>query len=174
MCAVLVAVRHAMPDASPDVPPEAWTLSEEGRSAARVLVAGLPARALLVSSSERKAWETLAVAGDEVRRDGRLDEVRRPGEPWEGEYLELRRRYVSGDPPVGWESYAEAARRFQDAVDETLAGAHGRPVVLATHGMVLTTWLVSRGVLQRADAVAFWSGLRFPDRVDLPVPRPVQ
>ena len=63
----------------------------------------------------------------------------------------------------GWESPEVAAARFHDGV---LAHATGGPLVIGTHGMVLTAWLVSIGRLAPGPAAGeFWSGLRFPDVV---------
>jgi hypothetical protein len=45
--------------------------------------------------------------------------------------------------------------------------AHGddgpQAVVIATHGMAMTLWLVSVGAVAESDAEGFWRGLRFPD-----------
>jgi broad specificity phosphatase PhoE len=160
---VLILVRHAMPAVSADRPPHTWGLSEEGRAAAQTLVASLPVGALLASSAEPKAWETLGGAGSGIRRDDRFSEVGRVGEPWDDDFGERRRRYVEGADHPGWERQAGVAARFEAGVVELLGEASGRPVVLATHGMVLTVWLVSRGVVEAGAAGDFWSGLRFPD-----------
>jgi broad specificity phosphatase PhoE len=161
-------VRHAMPAYEPSVPPHAWPLCEEGRAAAAAL--RLPADAHLVASDEPKAWQTLEPAGP-VLRDARFGEVRREGEPWEGPYRELRRAYVDGADHPGWEPRADVARRFDDAVNDHLVRAQGRPVVIGSHGMSITVWLTAR-VGQTAPG-AFWAALRFPEviGVDLSVRR---
>ncbi len=158
-----------MPVPSSDSPPGHWPLSGQGLASARALRKRLPAGARLVSSTERKAWETLADKADVVVRDDRFDEVSRAGEPWGGDFRRLRQLYVSGVPHSGWEDPADAADRFQAGVEAALSGTCGGvDVVVATHGMVLTTWLVSRGLVARSEAAAFWSDLAFPDclRVD--------
>ena len=48
-------------------------------------------------------------------------------------------------------------------VTDQVTAADGAPVGIATHGMVMTTWLVSRGALARRDADEFRSDLQFPD-----------
>lgn len=163
---VLYLVRHAMPIVCAAVPPETWHLSPQGRAAASALMRTLPPEPRLFSSDEPKAWET--VGGSEgVTRDPRFREVTRPREEWEGNYLELRRRYVAGTPHPGWERQADAAERFRTGVaaieHDELADGNERPVVIATHGMVLTTWLVSVGAVRQSKAAQFWSDLRFPD-----------
>ncbi len=63
---------------------------------------------------------------------------------------------------AGWESPQEAAERFELAVREYAADAGA--LVVATHGMVLTAWLVhGRQRLAPGKAAAFWERMRFPD-----------
>ncbi|HYO31776.1 MAG TPA: histidine phosphatase family protein [Nocardioidaceae bacterium] len=160
----LLVVRHAMPLVSPTTPPNTWHLSAEGRAAARALRHTLPRDARLFSSSEPKAWQTLG-GSTQVARDDRFNEVSRPAEPWDGDYKELRRRYVASATQPGWEPPADAASRFQAGVSAATSGQHATdvPTVIATHGMVLTVWLVSIGAVPRQSAARFWSDLRFPD-----------
>jgi broad specificity phosphatase PhoE len=162
---MLILVRHAMPDYRAEVPPDRWELGEDGRSAARRLGAVLPSGALLVASAEPKAWQTLESLGP-VTRDRRFNEVGRV-EPWEGDYLRLRREYVNGADRSGWEPRDQVAARFAAAVSDYLSAADGRPLVVATHGMAMTIWLSA--AIGLADPAGFWSDLRFPDahRVEL-------
>jgi len=159
----LILVRHAMPMATPDVAPEDWPLASEGREAALRLRDNLPPGAYVVSSPERKARETAFGDSATARTDGRLGEVRRVGEPWGGDYLRLRRAYVGGRRHPGWEPHAAVEARFRSAVDDHGARANGAPVVVCTHGMALTRWLVSAGFIDPDEAVSFWEDLRFPD-----------
>lgn len=165
--AMLILVRHAPPAATPDVSPHAWVLSDDGRAAAMRLVAALPADAYLVSSAEPKAWQTLEGDRLPVVRDARFNEVARENDPWDDDYRVRRRAYVEGVEHLGWEPRAAVAERFDVGVTERLAEANGRPVVIASHGMAITTWLSSR--LGLTDPGEFWSQLRFPDahHVDL-------
>jgi broad specificity phosphatase PhoE len=164
---MLILVRHAMPAFGPDVPPEEWELSDEGRAAAATLARLLPAGARLVGSNEPKAWQTLEPAGPVHDRDARFNEVWRVGEPWEGEFRELRRAYVTGTDHDGWEPRDEVARRFDAGITEQLALAGDVPLVVASHGMAMTLWLTARGGLD--DPGTFWADLRFPDahQIDL-------
>lgn len=162
---MLILVRHAMPDYSAEVAPDRWELGEDGRSAARRLGPVLPSGALLVASAEPKAWQTLESFGP-VTHDRRFNEVSRI-EPWEGDYLRLRREYVNGADHPGWEPRGHVTVRFAAAVSDYLAGAGDRPVVVAAHGMAMTIWLSA--AIGLADLAGFWSDLRFPDahRVEL-------
>ena len=64
---------------------------------------------------------------------------------------------------TGWEPATEAAGRFDAAVRDH---AGGHDLVVATHGMVLTAWLVATGhVTPGARAGDFWTGLHLPDVV---------
>jgi broad specificity phosphatase PhoE len=154
----MILVRHAMPVIDSETPPESWLLSPEGRSAAHGLP--LPAGAYLVASEEPKAYETLAPFGA-VTLDARLGEVRREGEPFNGNFRELRLAYVEGADHARWEPRADAVRRFDAAVADHVAQAGSRPLIVGTHGMVLTLWLTARIGLPSPGP--FWSELRFPD-----------
>jgi broad specificity phosphatase PhoE len=159
---MLVLVRHARPVVDEGSPPASWALSAPGRRAAQRIAPLIPASAVLVSSPEPKAYDTLVLAsGQPVTRDPRLGEVRRPTEPVDDGYAALRLRYVSGDPPPGWEAPQEVVARIDAVIDEH--AVTGRQLVLAGHGMAFTTWLFSHGYTQ--DPEAFWSSLRFPDVV---------
>jgi broad specificity phosphatase PhoE len=159
---VLIVVRHAKPEATPEVPPNEWVLSDSGVAAASALRLRLPADGYLVSSGEPKAWQTLG-GSDAVRKDRRFNEVERIAEPWGDDFREKRREYVSGTEHPGWESHRSVARRFQAAVDDHLGSCRGDPLVVASHGMAITIWLVSAGVIGPDRAAAFWLDLRFPD-----------
>jgi broad specificity phosphatase PhoE len=65
-------VRHVMPAHGPAVPAAAWELSEQGRQDAESICSLFPSGALLVSSTEPKARQTLEPAGD-VRTDERFN-----------------------------------------------------------------------------------------------------
>lgn len=45
--------------------------------------------------------------------DPGFNEINRVGEPWEGNYRELRRLYVEGAAHSGWERKTEAIERFE-------------------------------------------------------------
>ncbi len=171
----ILIVRHAEPDAVPADDPRTWRLSAAGRTAARRLRPRLPREGRWVSSTEAKAHETLlCAAGREpiaVARDAGFDEVRRD-EPFDEDFLARRLAWVSGEPDerhAGWETPQEAAARFGLALARHTAP--DAPLVVASHGLVITAWLVhGRGRLDPSDAGRFWQNLAFPDVVELDVP----
>lgn len=163
-------VRHAEPEVVPGDDPRRWVLSQAGRSAARELRTRLPQTGVWVSSTEAKAHETLLCAADPdvvVAQDPRFDEVLR-SEPFDEEFRARRRAWVRGDLGVehtGWETPQEAAVRFGRAVAEHASG--GTPLVIASHGMVITAWLVhGRHLLRPQEAADFWEAMAFPDVID--------
>lgn len=159
----LLLVRHAMPAADPGVPPQRWRLSAAGVEAAARL--RLPPHAHLVASDEPKAAETVRLAAGVTHVVGDADfaEVRRQ-EPWDDGYRERRRAYVSGSDHAGWEPRASVAARFDRAIARH--ARPDRPLVVGTHGMAMTCWLASRGLLD-GPAGDFWQALAFPDLVDV-------
>lgn len=149
-----------MPAFGPDVPAHEWTLSQAGRTKAAELSRLLPAAAVLVGSAEPKAYQTLEPAGP-VLRDERFNEVWRHGEPWDGDFRELRHAYVDGTDHPTWEPRDQVANRFESGITDHLASAAGRPLVVASHGMAMTIWLTAR--IGLPDPGRFWADLQFPD-----------
>ncbi len=156
-------VRHAMPAHGPGTPAAEWDLSEQGRRDAETIRDLFPATALLVSSTEPKARQTLESAGD-VRTDARFSEVRRD-EAYSEDFQTARRSYVSGADQAGWETLAAVAARFDAGVRHWRAVAGTRPLVIASHGMAMTVWLSA--TMNVADPGGFWAGLRFPDVLEV-------
>jgi broad specificity phosphatase PhoE len=152
-----------MPAADPTLPPARWQLSAAGIEAAARL--RLPPHAHLVASDEPKASGTVRVAagGAHVVVDADFAEVRRQ-EPWDDDYRQRRRAYVSGSDHAGWEPRASVAARFDAAVARH--AREDRPLVVGTHGMAMTCWLASRGLID-GPAGDFWAALAFPDVVDV-------
>jgi broad specificity phosphatase PhoE len=134
-------------------------LGAEGREAAAVLCARLPAGARVVASSEPKAIGTVEPLG-KVVTDGRFDEIERV-EAYNSDFRTPRRAYVEGADHEDWERREDVVRRFGAGVAEHVAAADGRPLVIASHGMAMTLWLTATTGL--ADPGAFWEDLRFPD-----------
>lgn len=167
----VVLVRHAEPEVVPDVDPRRWRLSEAGRSAARALGARLPDHAVWVSSTEPKAYETLTcAAGPDVTiaQHPGFDEVHR-NEPFDADYRARRMAWVQGrldERHAGWETSQETAIRFDEAITQHLTS--GSPLVVASHGMAITAWLVhGRRLLDPRDAGRFWSAMTFPDIIEV-------
>ena len=163
---MLLLVRHAMPLATELTPANQWPLSPDGLRAADRLRSRLPHDAELVASDARRAYETVGGLDGVVERDSRFNEIARPNEPWGGDYCEPRRQYVEGIAQPGWEAQRDAAARFDAGVADLRGRFGDRPIVIGTHGMVLTVWLVSIGAVAPDEAAVFWAGLRFPDCIE--------
>jgi broad specificity phosphatase PhoE len=82
---MLILIRHAAPDVDLTMTPAEWNLSDEGRDGAASLAEVLPADAVLVTSEEPKAQQTLAPSG-EVSIDGRFNEI------WRDEAVDANHR----------------------------------------------------------------------------------
>ncbi|GGB41816.1 hypothetical protein GCM10011492_35960 [Flexivirga endophytica] len=138
----VVLVRHAAPQVDPTRAPADWGLTNDGVVAAAQLRKQLPRQATFAASDERKAISTLRAATDvEFIVDARFGEVRRSVEPISDDFRVVRRAWVRGALDAShkdWETPPEAAARFAAGLD-SLAGD---VLVVATHGMVLTAWLV--------------------------------
>lgn len=167
----VILLRHAAPQVNSSRDPHYWGLSAEGRSAAAGLRSRMPVTATFAASDELKAIETLRAATDcEFVVDGRFGKVCRPREPISDDFRAVRRDWVAGALDArhdGWESPDAAAARFANGLD-ALAGD---VLVVATHGMVLSAWLVSVGEIRPGAAAAdFWEHLALPDffEVDWP------
>lgn len=121
---------------------------------------------LIVSSPERKAIETLSLAtglpAQGILRHPDLGEVRRVEAVDEG-FHARRSDWVAGRLDArheGWETPEEAATRFERA----LTSFGDAPLVIGTHGMVLTAWAAWCGLVPGGEGAAvFWRGLRMPD-----------
>lgn len=127
---------------------------------------------LWVSSEELKALQTLQCLRpgrqDTMLQDGRFNEVQRD-EPFDGDFRSRRLAWVEGKLDgrhANWETRHEAARRFDAAV--RAHAQSGERVVIASHGMIITAWLVAQGRIGAGeDAGRFWQSLRFPDVIDI-------
>lgn len=173
MSRMVIILRHAEPEVRSDQAPGSWPLSPDGRVAAAAIGRLIPRAALLASSAETKAVETICIAaGVEpagIRIDDRFGEVHRLGEPFDDDHLSRRRAWVEGRLDArhaSWETPVQAGQRFQQGID----AVDGDVVAVATHGMVLTAWLVSIGHVSPGVAARdFWANLAFPDILTVPI-----
>jgi broad specificity phosphatase PhoE len=158
-----------MPIVEPDVPSEQWRLGDEGRAAARSLRPLLSEPAYFVASDAPKVVQTLEeLAGDtSVSIDPGFREVRRP-HIWSDDYRMVARAYVTGTRPDRWEHHSQVADRFAAAVARhaALAVAGSRTLVIGTHGLAPTIWLMTVMRLDPSPA-QFWERLSFPDIIDV-------
>lgn len=158
-----------MPAVHPRTPPAQWRLSVEGAAAASAL--GIRAAgATLISSPEKKAAQTLALAlgipESAITLDPLFREADRVEHVHDG-FRAARRAWVAGDLDArhtGWELPNAVARRF----DAGLLAHSGDHLLVSTHGMALTAWMVACGLVAPGGAaVRFWEELRLPDVVTL-------
>ncbi len=169
----VMLLRHAEPVVRSDQPPSLWPLSAAGRRAAAAIADQLPRDRALASSPEVKAIQTLSaaagIAPDAVRVDERFAEVTRPGEPFDDDHRRRRLHWVIGrldERHATWETPQEAAARFQTGVD----ALEGDRVVIASHGMIIASWLCSIGYVAPGEPTGrLWTGLSFPDLLTVQV-----
>jgi broad specificity phosphatase PhoE len=164
--AALILVRHAQPVIDEAVPPPTWRLSAAGRDAALALAGRLAdfAPAAAVASPEPKALETAQIMaarlGLSAEEDAGFAEHRRPDLAFGSrEEFEARMAAFFADPaePVfGGESADQAHDRFAAA----LARYTARPLLVATHGTVLSLYLSRR---LRLEPFALWKSLALPE-----------
>lgn len=166
----LVFVRHAMPRVDPSVSASDWELSADGIRAAHQMNLTAPPTTRVIASTEKKAIQTLAlVTGSSERAipsDAGFDEVRRR-EPVDSGYRDRRSAWVRGEPDArhaGWERFADVGARMDAAITRFRADS----MIIGTHGMALTAWLVRAGlVAPGAAAVDFWATLAYPEIIEV-------
>ncbi|MDT0157190.1 NUDIX domain-containing protein [Microbacterium sp. ARD32] len=163
-------IRHAMPRVDAAVSPDAWELSAAGVAAAAEHPLTVE-RAIVVSSPERKALvtTTLMTGHGAVGVDARFREVDRV-ERVHDDFRAARAAWISGrldSRHSQWETPDAAAQRFHDG----LLAHPADHLVVGTHGMVLTAWLVGQGLIEPGGAaVVFWESLTFPHVIELEAP----
>ncbi|MGX1791786.1 NUDIX domain-containing protein [Microbacterium sp. NPDC055312] len=164
-------VRHAQPDVDPSLDPSAWPLSSSGATAAAALDLNAGPCTVISTSPERKAADTVmaAVRSERMLVDPRFREVDRVESVHDG-FRDARRAWIGGrldERHEGWETPNAAARRFH----EGLLTHQAEHLIVGTHGMVLTAWMVGQGLIPSGDAaVEFWEQLRFPEVIELTLP----
>ncbi|MFD3262947.1 histidine phosphatase family protein [Phenylobacterium ferrooxidans] len=166
----LILIRHAAPAQDPNVPPPQWSLSEDGRAAARALAAKLKhlPPAAVVSSPEIKALETVTLLteglGLQVETDPAFAELHRPKWPFSDtatfearvvRLLENPHLSIEGAEPAG-----EAAARFSEGLFRHAA----RPLMVGTHGTILAAYL---GLQTGRHDAELWKSLRLPEALVL-------
>jgi 2,3-bisphosphoglycerate-dependent phosphoglycerate mutase len=166
----VILVRHAAPRIIEEASPTRWSLSEKGRTAAAHLGEQLAeiSPAGVVSSPEPKAAETAGIIGDcvglPVILDGGFVEHRRPGLGFVSpEQFEASIRRVFEHPserPFGGESADEAHARFEEA----LARHSKRPLIVVTHGTVLSLFVAR---LCGIEPMRLWASLELPEALIL-------
>jgi broad specificity phosphatase PhoE len=173
----LILIKHASPQIDPDVPPERWDLSEQGRgrcaALAKALRPYLPA--VIVSSSEPKASQTaelvaaeLGVAvkqGDDLFEHDRSRVPHMPGREFISMMELLFRR--PGELILGDETADEAADRFERAVEQVVSANPQGNIAIVSHGTVIALLLERQGA---GRGFQIWRDMGLPSFAVLEVP----
>ena len=161
----IVLVRHAMPELERGVASTLWGLAEASREDCVMLAHALPAgiSTIVFTSEERKARETADVLalrrGLQVATDAGFGEVDRPT-VWDDDYRAVAAKYLATGTGEGWEPRDAVVRRFDSAIERSLAVTVSGTLVVVDHGLALSLWLDSFGAI---DLVPFWQALTLPD-----------
>ncbi len=162
-------VRHSLPQIDPGRPAREWPLSPEGCRRARQLAGYLAPHdlELLVSSEERKAVQTAAIAGEElglpVVVTAGLHEQDRSGvvgldrEAFGAGVARMFRH--PGERVFGRESAHEARERFTHALGRVLTRHPGQNLCVVAHGTVLALFVAER---EGRDPYTLWQCLGLP------------
>src|SRR3954447_3995876 len=147
----VILVKHAAPQVVPGVPPEKWTLSEQGKQRCGPLAEALRAYqpGLVVSSREPKAVETgelvagqLALPFEAVEGLHEHDRSNVPHLP-SREFISLMELFFRrpDERVLGRETAAECLRRFEAAIERVLADHAGQNVAVVSHGTVIALFV---------------------------------
>ena len=173
----LILIRHSQSNPIATMPPNEWTLSDEGRRRCHVLLDCLQSHApeVIVTSPEKKARETAElVAGRLKLKVHVVDDLRehdRTGEPFTSHDIFLANVAAFFANPMrlmfGNETAASAYLRFSGAVKAVTHEHTGKTVAVFTHGTVIALYL-SR--VLGVSAYEFWRKLEMPSMVILSLP----
>ena len=165
----VILVRHAHPEIDPDLDPEDWPLSFEGRAAATQLADILEEYDpdVIVTSQLPKAFETGRILAENlflpVETVPGLQEVDRRDVGWlkSGEFRDRLADSMArpSETVFGAESADEAMERFRAAVEAVLALHPTETVVIVTHGTVMSLFVAAQGDSQAFD---LWDRLELP------------
>jgi broad specificity phosphatase PhoE len=173
----LILVKHAPPGVVPDVPPERWVLSDEGRRCCIPLAEALRPHqpAALVSSLEPKAAETGQLVAARLglsfaTADG-LQEHDRGNVPHlrSREFISMMEVFFRkpGELVLGRETAGEALRRFEAAVGRVLTDHPDGNVAVVSHGTVIALLVAKYG---QRKPFELWRRMGLPSFAVLDVP----
>src|SRR4051812_34704743 len=151
----LILVKHAAPQVVPGVPPEKWTLSEQGKQRCAALADALRAYqpAAVVSSLEPKAAETgelvagqLTLPFEAVEGLHEHDRSNVPHLP-SREFISLMELFFRrpAERVLGRETADEALRRFESAVERVQSDHPDQTVAIVSHGTVIALFVAKHG-----------------------------
>ncbi|MHA2378135.1 MAG: histidine phosphatase family protein [Candidatus Thorarchaeota archaeon] len=169
MTTLIHLLRHAETKLDPCVPADRWHISEEGAKSARVLASSsvFDSVDLIVASAEEKAYETaVPIAkriGAEITRNPSLNELNRGDGPFtlHSGYLKRVRLALSDQESSisGWETAANALRRFEQGIQEIESSMRARTLLLVSHGLVLSLYFAH--LLKTEEVYERWRRLDF-------------
>jgi len=174
----LILIKHASPQVQPDLPPERWPLSDEGKAKCALLAEHLAAYspAVVVSSDEMKAEETGQILAERlgvshhVAAD--LHEHDRSNVPQlrTAEFISLMELLFRRprDLVLGKETAVAALSRFESALDEVLMEHPEGNVAVVSHGTVIALMLEKLGKRRGFDV---WRAMKLPSFAVLSLPQ---
>jgi len=166
----LYFLRHAETTIDSSLPAHEWSISHNGLQRARELAKSDVFGKIegIVHSSEKKARQTADVFAEELAVDiyeiPELCELQRPhgGLLSNQEYRSLVRETLTDcDHTVpGWESGANALRRFVEGVKRINIMFYSRNILVVSHGLVLTLYFCQ---LRNFQSIAYerWTQMPF-------------
>jgi broad specificity phosphatase PhoE len=164
----LVLVRHAQVRLDPELPPQRWELTADGRADAERLARldVFDGIAAVVTSPEPKARATAepiaAATGVELRLDPDLREAERGAAPVDDRAAFVARvdAWLGGSRVPGWEERDLAAARIVACIERLLPASRG-DLALVSHGTVLSLYLSWLRGQERVD-LDEWAAISLP------------
>ena len=166
----IILLRHAETSINPSLPAHEWSITTDGIKKTRELARSEIFTKIdgIIHSSERKARQTAEVFAEGLRVDlyeiPEFDEVHRPtGPPLSNNEYRLRVRETLtnwGRGPPGWESGAQALRRFSEALKRINIMFYDKNILVVSHGIILVLYFSQ---LRNLQSIAFerWTQMPF-------------
>jgi broad specificity phosphatase PhoE len=174
----LSLIKHASPQVQPDLPPERWPLSEEGRAKCALLTKRVAefAPAAVVASEELKAAETgrivAGLLGVPFDSAADLHEHDRSNVPQlrSAEFISMMELMFRrpNELVLGEETAVAALSRFQSALDEVLLEHPEGNLAVVSHGTVIALLLEKLDPRRRGFDV--WRAMKLPSFAVLSLP----
>lgn len=173
----LILIKHARPAVDPDVPPDEWRLSAEGKVACAALAERIRRHAprTLIASTEPKAHETGQLVGEAlgiaVETAADLHEHDRSNVPHmrSGDFISSIANFFRQPHTLvlGRETADQARQRICAAVDVVLANHPDGNLAIVTHGTVLALLAAERAGME---AFGLWRRMGLPSFIAFELP----
>ena len=147
----LILIKHARPLVDPSKSSDLWDLSDEGREQAKGLASKIAPYqpAIIVSSEEPKAVQTAEIIAGDLKIKAAsapdLHEHDRSNVPHmrSGEFISHVELFFRkpNERVLGRESATEALGRFENAIDDVLAGHAEGDIAIVSHGTVIALFI---------------------------------